>query len=101
VPLIEGSTRAIASTVTHAGIARGKRYAFDMPSSAPMVGARLRSQQRASIVRSIINSQGLPEVSVVLRGLSIQSWHVLCFTMTVGGFIVRRLSQCGAATILR
>jgi hypothetical protein len=30
-PLIAGSTRPIASTVTHAGICKVKRYAFDMP----------------------------------------------------------------------
>jgi hypothetical protein len=29
--LTEGSTRPIASTVTHAGICKVKRYAFDMP----------------------------------------------------------------------
>jgi len=30
-PLVEGSTKPIASTVTHAGIVRIKRYSFDMP----------------------------------------------------------------------
>jgi hypothetical protein len=30
-PLTEGSTRPIASTVTHAGIVRARRCAFDMP----------------------------------------------------------------------
>jgi hypothetical protein len=30
-PLIEGSTRLVASTVTHAGICKVTRYAFDMP----------------------------------------------------------------------
>jgi hypothetical protein len=31
VPLTPGSTRPIASTVTHAGIVKVKRYAFGMP----------------------------------------------------------------------
>jgi hypothetical protein len=30
-PLIAGSTRPIASAVTHAGICKVKRYAFSMP----------------------------------------------------------------------
>jgi hypothetical protein len=30
-PVAAGSTRPIASTVTHAGICKVKRYAFDMP----------------------------------------------------------------------
>jgi hypothetical protein len=30
VALIEGSTRPVASTVTHAGIIRVQRFAFDM-----------------------------------------------------------------------
>lgn len=30
-PLTEGSTKPIASTVTHAGICKVKRYAFDLP----------------------------------------------------------------------
>ncbi len=30
-PLIAGSTRPIASTVTHAGVVKVKRYAFSMP----------------------------------------------------------------------
>jgi hypothetical protein len=29
-PLVEGSTKPIASTVTHAGICKVKRYAFSM-----------------------------------------------------------------------
>jgi hypothetical protein len=31
VPLVEGSTRPIASTVTHAGFVKVQRYAFGMP----------------------------------------------------------------------
>ena len=31
VPLTEGSTRPIASTVTHTGIVKVRRYAFDLP----------------------------------------------------------------------
>jgi hypothetical protein len=30
-PLVEGSTRPIALTVTHAGICKVKRYTFDIP----------------------------------------------------------------------
>jgi hypothetical protein len=30
-PLTQGSTKPIASTVTHAGIVKMKRFAFDMP----------------------------------------------------------------------
>jgi len=30
-PLTSGSTRAVAQTVTHAGICRVKRYVFDIP----------------------------------------------------------------------
>ena len=30
-PLISGSTRPVALTVTHAGICKVKRYAFSMP----------------------------------------------------------------------
>jgi len=31
VPMVEGSTKPIASTVTHAGIVKVLRFAFDMP----------------------------------------------------------------------
>jgi hypothetical protein len=31
VPLTEGSTRPVKSTVTHAGIVKVKRYVFDIP----------------------------------------------------------------------
>jgi hypothetical protein len=55
VPLTEGSTRAIASTVTHAGIARVKKYAFDMPWSAPMV--RGKTAQPATGVNRPLNYQ--------------------------------------------
>ena len=30
-PLTEGSTRPVASTVTHAGICKVKRYGFEIP----------------------------------------------------------------------
>jgi hypothetical protein len=30
-PLVEGSTKPIASTVTHAGIVKVKRFVFEMP----------------------------------------------------------------------
>lgn len=41
-PLVEGSsTKPIASTVTHAGICKVKRYAFSMPSVPPDQAMRI------------------------------------------------------------
>jgi hypothetical protein len=48
-PLVEGSTKPIASTVTHAGIVKVKRYSFNMPGwtvECPLLGEKRKTSAR-------------------------------------------------------